>query len=307
MTTASSREMSALNLSAVGNLGMAAAGFGFAVLTGSEALLLDGAFSLLGFIMVLFARRVAELVARPDSVRYHFGYDKFEPLMNSVRGLLMLMATLFALGSAAVAIAAGGRDVAPGLALVYCVVAGAICLALSWKQGRAARETASPTLATDAHNWLVDGVITAAVGVVFVGAIFLRGSRWEAALPYLDPGIVLVMGLGLLGIPVRILRQNVSQLLYAAPDDESQREVRRRVEGALEGIELRESKLRMVEVGRSAYVLATLVVEDGEGETSVSALDRVRERVAEGLEGLHPRTFVDVIFTADERWIEGRV
>ena len=240
MTNALTRERAALNLSAVGNLVMAVAGLGFAVLTGSEALLLDGAFSLVGFIMVLLARVVAELAERPDSVRYHFGYARFEPLMNSVRGLLMLMATLFAVGSAVVALTRGGREIAPGLALVYCVVAGAICMTLAWVQKRAARETGSPTLATDAVNWLVDGAITAAVGIVFLGAVFIAGTRLEWVLPYLDPVIVLVLGLLLLGIPLQILRQNISQLLDAAPDDGAQRDVRARVQGALGELAVRE-------------------------------------------------------------------
>ena len=45
----------------------------------------------------LFTLRVARLLARPDDERYPFGYLFFEPLINTVKGLLILGVSAFAL------------------------------------------------------------------------------------------------------------------------------------------------------------------------------------------------------------------
>ena len=69
-------------LSIVGALFMAGLGFGFAFVTSSDAVLLDGFFSLIGFAVGLVSLRVATLVRRPDDDEYHFGYAAYEPVLN---------------------------------------------------------------------------------------------------------------------------------------------------------------------------------------------------------------------------------
>jgi hypothetical protein len=112
-------EKNGLVLSIVGALSMAALGFGFAVLTSSDAVLLDGFFSLIGFAVGLVSLRVATLVRRPDDEFYHFGYAAYEPMLNLTKGLLMAFVTLFALVSAILVVIEGGREIEAGWASVY--------------------------------------------------------------------------------------------------------------------------------------------------------------------------------------------
>ena len=83
-------ESRALQLSAWMNLGWAALGIGFGLATESTAIMLDGYFSLVGFVMALVTLRVAKLVLQPPDEHFHFGYAQFEPFLNAVKGLLML-------------------------------------------------------------------------------------------------------------------------------------------------------------------------------------------------------------------------
>lgn len=61
------REQFALKLSIVGTLLMAVLDFGFAYLTNSDAVMLDGVISLVGFTMSLLTLYVSRLVIRPDA------------------------------------------------------------------------------------------------------------------------------------------------------------------------------------------------------------------------------------------------
>ena len=118
-------ERAALLLSAAAALVLGAVGVAAAVATGSGAILLDGLFNLCFFATALFTLRVAALLARPDDERYPFGYLFFEPLINTVKGLLILGVSLFALVDAAIALATGGRAVAFGPAIAYAAFATA--------------------------------------------------------------------------------------------------------------------------------------------------------------------------------------
>ncbi len=122
------QETKALRLSVVMNLIMAALGLGFGWISGSQAILLDGFFSLIGFAMALVTIRVARLVSQPADQHFHFGYAQFEPFLNTVKGLLDArcggLRTRRECGRAS----AWGREIQPGLGIVYAVVALAGCL-----------------------------------------------------------------------------------------------------------------------------------------------------------------------------------
>ena len=67
-------EVTALRLSLIGGVAMGVLGVGFALLTRSDAIMLDGFFSVIGFVMGLITLRVARLVKQPGDEQFHFGY-----------------------------------------------------------------------------------------------------------------------------------------------------------------------------------------------------------------------------------------
>ena len=73
-TEARQIEATSLRFSLAGYLFMTLLGLGFAILTHSEAILLDGAYSFISALTVLLAQRVTRLLARGDSPRFPFGY-----------------------------------------------------------------------------------------------------------------------------------------------------------------------------------------------------------------------------------------
>ena len=75
----------------------------------------------------LVTLRVARLLERPDDQQYPFGYLHFEPLINMVKGLLILGVGLIALIDAAFSLYRGGTEVSAGLALAYAVFASVFC------------------------------------------------------------------------------------------------------------------------------------------------------------------------------------
>jgi cation diffusion facilitator family transporter len=286
------------------SLMMAALGIGFGFVTESDAILLDGFFSLIGFVMALVTMRVARLVVQPPDEHFHFGYAQFEPFLNAIKGLLMLGVAGFAVAGSVNSLLHGGRDLKPGLATLYAVVALAGCLAVGAAQRRAASRTASPLLAVDSKNWLIDGVLSGVVALVFLAALILERTSWAVVVPYMDPVLVILLVLGIAFVPLRIVRDSLREILAFAPDGQLQEEVRGRVAGALEEVPVASSHVRMMKIGRFLYVLNQIVVSPEFRPGRVGELDRVRERIAEALDGVEPAPVVDTLFTEDARWAE---
>ena len=147
------QETRALRLSVWMSLVMAALGIGFGLVTESDAIMLDGFFSLIGFVMALVTIRVARLVVQPADEHFQFGYAQFEPFLNAMKGLLMLGVAGFAFAGAVDSLLHGGRDIKPGIATLYAVIALTGCLAVGAAQRKAAAGSTRPTWARWASTW----------------------------------------------------------------------------------------------------------------------------------------------------------
>ena len=297
-------ERRGLRLSVFGALFMAALGFGFAALTDSQAVLLDGIFSLIGAVVSVVAMRVADLVRQPDDEHFHFGYAAYEPMLNLTKGLLIGFVGLLAAWASIDSILAGGREIQGRMAVIYAVIAAVGCLLIAWSQRRLARRTDSPLLEVDSKNWLMDGLISGAVAVGFVVVVVIEGTGWSWLTPYADPVVVLLLVVLSLPIPIGIVRANWDQLLGRAPDDKAQRTAQETVSGALAGEEGLDLRLRLLEQGRFVYLQIYVIVHPQRGGMSVKEADGLRERIETAIRELPQMIGFDVMFTADTRWLD---
>ena len=297
-------ERKALKLSAGMALFMAALGIVFGLLTRSYAILLDGFFSLVGFAVAVVTIRVAWLVQQPPDEHFHFGYAQFEPFLNTIKGLLMLGVSGFAVAGAVDSLLHGGRDLNAGVAVIYAIIALIGCFVVAGTQRRAARRTGSPLLEVDSKNWLIDGILSGVVALVFVAALILSRTGWAYVVPYIDPVLVIVVVLAIVRVPLGIVRDGAKEILGFAPAAEVQTEVRGRVESAIEGVPVKATHVSMMKIGRFFYILNQIIVSPEFRPGRVEELDRVRERIAKAMQGFEPQPIIDTVFSEDEKWTE---
>ena len=298
------QEKKALKLSAGMALFMAALGITFGLLTQSDAIMLDGFFSLVGFAMAVVTIRVAWLVQQPPDEHFHFGYAQFEPFLNTVKGLLMIGVSGFAVAGAVDALLHGGRDLNAALAVIYAIIALSGCFVVAGLQRRAARRTGSPLLEVDYRNWLIDGILSGVVALVFVAALILGRTDWAHVVPYIDPVLVIVVVLAIIAVPIGIIRDGAREILGFAPARAIQDDVRGRVEGAIGDVPVKATHVSMMKIGRFFYILNQIVVSPEFRPGRVAELDEVRERIARAMDGFEPKPIIDTVFTEDEKWTD---
>ncbi|MDY0137227.1 MAG: cation transporter, partial [Thiomicrospira sp.] len=88
-------EKRALHFSVWGNVFMVLIGVGFAIVSHSDAIMLDGLYSFIHLLIALLTIRVSQLVMKPSNDDYPFGYWMYEPMINMAKGLMII--TLLAL------------------------------------------------------------------------------------------------------------------------------------------------------------------------------------------------------------------
>ena len=295
-------EPKVLLISTIVSLITGCVGVTFSLISDSDAILLDGLFNLAYFAAGLVTIKIARLVQRGDDEHFPYGYAYFESLINGFKGLLVLGVSLMALVGAVDALLSGGRVVSAGPGIVYGVLASAACWSMAWVAHRGARRIGSPLVKADAENWLVNGAISSAVLMAFVGIWLIRdtGLAWLA--PYVDPVLVVVVVMVSISVPVRMARQALMELLNRAPPAELVTHVRSRVADGLRELPVKELFVRVLQPGRTRMVLAHVVLPPDFQVGKLTRLDEQRAGVLEALRADYPVVVLDMIFTADSFW-----
>ncbi|WP_189532630.1 cation diffusion facilitator family transporter [Paludibacterium paludis] len=295
-------EQKALAVSLAGTLSLATLGIGIGAAIGSQSILFDGFFTLISTGMTSLGMLVSHLVTRPENERFQFGYSRFEPLINLFNGLVILLVCLYALTTAAMALAGGGHRVDAGIALWYEIPVIVVCALLYRYEAAMAKKLGSSLVDVDAREWLVDGLLSFGIGLGFLAALLMEGSRFERWLPYVDPLLVVVLSLMSLTIPLSVIRANLKEVLFIAPDAMS-RNVAEALEVMLPGNGVLGHTASVAKSGRTYFLDINLKIHPDSPLAGVRAQDAFRDALCRRL-GLDETTqWLSVCFTTESRWL----
>jgi cation diffusion facilitator family transporter len=295
-------ERHALALSTAAALGVGVMGITFALMTNSQAILLDGLFNVSYFATALLTLRVARIIARPDDDQFPFGYGYFEALINAFKGLLILGVSVYALVTALFAIFTGGRPIAAGPAVIYAVLATLICVVVALLLRRSYRENRSPLVEADVQNWILNSIISSTVLLAFCIVWLLEGTAWTPWLRYVDPVLVSLVASISIGIPVRMAWSAFMALLNRAPPPKVRQPVEAAIRAALANLAPREVYVRMIQPGRVPYILVHVLLPDDGEHLAINVMDSYRRRILEAVASNHQPVIVDVVFTTIEKF-----
>ncbi|WP_420332570.1 cation transporter [Roseibium sp.] len=193
-------EKRAMNLTRWANLGMGLAGAIAALLSNSQALLIDGLFSLIGYISAVFAMRISQTAhLGPDRLR-PFGYAADEALYATFRSLALIGLVVFGISQAILGITdyvLGGDVETIRLApvAVYTVIVAAACFWLAFVHHHAWKRTGrrSDMLKLEAQASVYDAVITVFAGAGLLSTPYMKGTLLEPVAPVMDSIMVLIL------------------------------------------------------------------------------------------------------------------
>lgn len=300
-TTSHRVERAGIWTSIVASLLIGLLGVVFAWLTGAEAILLDGVFNLTYFVTSLFSLQVMRLLERGEDEEFPVGYVFFEPLVNGIKGILILGVTVMAAAGAIEALGEGGREIEVGLALVYACIAAVACWGTFVFIRRCARRSGSPLVEADAASWVVNAIVSSAVLGTLAVVLSIQGTPLEWLTPYVDPVLVLALGLLTIAVPVRIGWNALLQLLNHSPSREVRTGIEETIAATVADLPVRALAVRVIQPGRTRLVSAHILLDPG-FTGGLAPLDAAREKADARLRERHPTTIVDLLFTADPRW-----
>jgi len=245
------------------SLAIAVLGLVSYVLSGSEAVLLDGLYAGVMAVTSLVAARVGANVVRPPDRGWPFGYEGQEAVYVLLRSLLLLGILSFAGLNAARDLLAWWQGdspeaIATGPVGWYGLLGGLSCGALAWAQHRSwvSGGRCSELLRTESRAALLDTAITGGTGAVLVAAPLLNSTALAPLVPVADAVLVLVLSLVVAGEPLHRFRLALRETAGAACEPELIQSTRCGVQTLVEAAAAQLLDLSVVKLGRINYVVA---------------------------------------------------
>ena len=248
------------------------------ITTGSQMILLDGVYAVIGIIVSWLLLRASAMAAAGPTTRFPYGRQAVTPLVIGVQGFVLLATLLYALVEGAFTIRDGGSDVTPGPAMTYAVITTIGSLAFWW--WIRANNHGSDLLTAETTGWRVAAFRGVGMTAGFALLWVLTDSSWDAAAPYIDPAMVLITCAVFLGSPVRMVRTTVVELLEGAPPAEVQAPVLAIIREVFHEFDIAEPVVRMTKVGQKLYVEIDAEVR---ADATVADEHRVRTTVRDRL------------------------
>ena len=291
----------ALSLAAVAGVALLSLAWGAAI--ESDAVILNGVFSLVSLVGSALYLTAARLVNRPADRRFQYGYAHVEPMVSGANGLLVLVICIYAFINGVEGLRAGGDTVSPAGVVWFGALSGAICLAVGAYEWSVARHTGSQLLRNDAREWLIDAAFSL-VTLAGFAVVWLLEDPWRTWWArHADSALVALLALLFMPVPLSVMWQTLRELLHMADAD---RELAARVATVLREVaaehDIASHTTHFAKVGRSSFIEVNIVAGPGFALQTVTQQDGLRERIWQAL-GLAPdRAWLSIIVTADPRW-----
>jgi len=278
---------------------------GFAVVLGllsrSMSIVFDGLFAVIDVVMGLLALWVARLVVREENRTFQYGYWHIEPMSLAFYGGMLMVLCAYGFVSAVGSILSGGQEVELGWAIGYSLVMALVCFGMYFYEKRTNRAANSELLHLDAQSWLMTALASAALVVAFIIAWALEATPYAHLAPYVDPAALGLLSLAMVAMPVRTVRQALSEVLLMTPSD-LDAGIRRAMDGIVRQYGFIGYTSYASKVGRGQFIEIHIVVSPDHEIGTIATLDAIRNEVADALDAHGDDTWLTVDFTAEQDW-----
>jgi cation diffusion facilitator family transporter len=245
-------ERRALFISILATAALSGLGIVWGIAIGSQMILFDGVFGLIGIITSALLLRASWLAGRKPSRHYPYGQQSATPLFIGIQGFALLATLGYAAVEAATIIRLGGSHFSPGVAIPYGAIAAAVSIVLALWLRRTVKH--SDLVGAESTAWLIGGLRGVGMIVGFALMLFLDGSSWDSAVPYIDPVMVLLTCVLFIRPPMQMVRSTIHELLEGAPDAAVQAPVLEVIAAVQRQFNIVEPVTRIHKVGSKLYV-----------------------------------------------------
>lgn len=270
------KEKRAMSVSLYGNLFFVIVELVVAIISSSQAVLLDAVYDGVEFVMLLPSVFLIPLLYKPSNEKYPFGFMQVETLFIILKGITMTAVTIGLIANSINILLHGGRiiafDTIAWFELFACVLGVIVAAYLKQKN----KNLNSPLITTEMQGWIIDSVISLGMAAAFLLPIIVPWDWFQRLVPYLDSLFTIILSMIMLPTPVKTVITGLRDLLLICPEEETVQEIKDLVEPELKECPCSEISYEIVRTGRKLWISAYITLK--KDELSVRKLKMLQSR-----------------------------
>ena len=224
------REKSAMSVSLYGNLVFVVIQLVMALVTDSQAVLLDAVYDSVEFCMLLPSIFLIPLLYKPSNEEHPFGYMQIETIFVVVKGITMTAVTFGLIFNNINLMLHGGHIVSfhtvAGFELFACILGIIVTVYLYYKN----KQMESPLINMEMQGWRIDSFISLGMTVAFLLPVLIPFDWFQHIVPYLDQLITIVLSLVMIPTPIHTVITGIRDLMLIPPEEETIDDIKETIE-----------------------------------------------------------------------------
>lgn len=224
------REKSAVSVSLYGNLVFVVIELMMALVTDSQAVLLDAVYDGVEFCMLLPSIFLIPLLYKPSNEEHPFGYMQIETIFVVVKGITMTAVTFGLVFNNINLMLHGGHIVSfhtvAGFELFACILGIIVTVYLYYKN----KQMESPLINMEMQGWRIDSFISLGMTVAFLLPMLIPFDWFQHIVPYLDQLITIVLSLVMIPTPIHTVITGIRDLMLIPPEEETIDDIKETIE-----------------------------------------------------------------------------
>lgn len=224
------REKSAMSVSLYGNLVFVVIELVMALVTDSQAVLLDSVYDGVEFCMLLPSIFLIPLLYKPSNEEHPFGYMQIETIFVVVKGITMTAVTFGLIFNNINLMLHGGHIVSfhtvAGFELFACILGIIVTVYLYYKN----KQMESPLINMEMQGWRIDSFISLGMTVAFLLPMLIPFDWFQHIVPYLDQLITIVLSLVMIPTPIHTVITGIRDLMLIPPEEETIDDIKETIE-----------------------------------------------------------------------------
>lgn len=291
-----------LKLSVVGALFFALFGIAWGWALNSDMIIFDGLYSFISVMLSMLSLYINNYMAKRDFEKFPFGKHILEPLVISIKSLIIAIMCLYSLVGAIKTIVAGGNNLEFGLAIIYSVVSVIGCGAISLYMKLKSKALSSELIKAEFTQWLMDTSLSTAVLVAFIVAIIISNTKLSFLNPYVDPVMTAVVSLVCVRIPIKGFIESFKEVICVKADDEINDDIYVLVKEIEEEYNFEDSIARVSKIGRELRIEIDFIYNKDSKLKTLDQMDNVREEINDAIKHIDYKKWLNVSFTGNKKW-----
>ena len=264
-----------------------------AFLTHSQAVLMDCIYDLVDLAMLGPFMILVPKLYKPVTERWPYGLSQIESLFIIIKCGLLLFLDIQLITDSIELILDGGHVVNAGAVAVFELSVSVSCIIMFFILRYLNRKFSSPTVNAELYIWKLDSYSTAGVGMAFVVQLILQHTPLSWIVPFVDPGIAIIMAVILLKEPVVMIWDAIKSLILLAPKEEVIEHIREITGSELSMHYIEIDFLDVVKTGRKVWIDIYIVQKDNMLDLKI--LKSAQEKIIKKLRAEYDNVFIELI------------